>query len=154
MEIVQNDPMVILDGAHNPEKMKAAYELIKNYYGTKRCIVVMSLKSDKAAEDILPPVMELAETLFLTKFRVKGLWEPFAAEELAALAQKIRSDLDIRIISDPIVAVQQALAEAEPDDLILVTGSLYLVGDVRQYWYPVDDLLAQAEKGLKGSLTP
>jgi len=154
MEIVQNDPVVILDGAHNPEKMKAAYKAVKNHYRSRRCLVVLSLKSDKAAEDILPPVIDLAETLFITKFHVKGLWNPYDPAELAALAKEIAPDLDVRIVPEPIVAVQQALAEAEPDDLVLVTGSLYLVGDIRQHWYPIDELITQAEKGLKGSLTP
>ena len=41
--------------------------------------------------------------------------------------------------------VQQAFALAHPDDLIWVTGSLYLIGDIREYWFPSAELLLQAE---------
>jgi dihydrofolate synthase/folylpolyglutamate synthase len=38
------------------------------------------------------------------------------------------------VVSDPIMAFERALELASPDDVIFVTGSLYLVGDLRRYW--------------------
>lgn len=153
MEIIQTAPVVILDGAHNPEKMQASSRAINGYYAGKRRLVVLSLKSDKAAGDVLPFVVDEADLLIVTKFHLKGLWTPMEPETLAGLSAELNPALDIRIQSDPIPALKMALAEARPDDLIWVTGSLYLVGNIREYWYPSADLIAQAEKGLAGSLT-
>jgi dihydrofolate synthase/folylpolyglutamate synthase len=153
MEIIQTAPTVILDGAHNPEKMKASNQAIDDYFGNKCRLVVLSLKSDKAASDVLPYIVNGADLLILTKFHLAGLWEPMNPETLAQLSTRVVPDLDIRIEPDPILAFEQALLEAKPDDIIWVTGSLYLVGNIREYWYPSTDLIAQAENGLAGSLT-
>ena len=51
MEVVQQNPTVILDGAHNPDKMEAASQAPHDCYEGKRRIVVLSLKSDKAADE-------------------------------------------------------------------------------------------------------
>lgn len=153
MEVMQARPTVILDGAHNPDKMKAVAHTVNKEYSHKRRIVLFSLKSGKDARRILPYVVNGSDPLILTAFRVKGLWEPVALQTLAALARELRPELEIRLISDPIEAIAHALSAARPEDLVWVTGSLYLVGDVREYWYPSEKLIAQAEKGLSGSLT-
>ena len=44
-------------------------------------------------------------------------------------------------------ALERTLAEAGEDELILTTGSLYLVGEARGYWYPTADLLRDSELG-------
>ncbi len=146
MECVQQSPTVILDGAHNPDKIQAAANAINRYYADKRRIVVLSLKNDKAYYDILPHVLTKASVLIITAFEDKGLWKPFEPEILAQAASEIAPNLDIRIEPDPIQAIKQALLEAKPDDLVWVTGSLYLVGDIREYWYPMDQLIIQAEQ--------
>lgn len=152
MEIVQNNPVVVLDGAHNPEKMKAARQIMAADYQDKSCTIVLALKSDKAAEDVLPYALRNAKTLILTEFVVKGLWTPLPPETLAELSKTIAPEVDIYIEPDPILAVEKALTLTGPNDLVWITGSLYLVGDVRDYWYPSAKLLEQAEAGLPGSL--
>ncbi len=152
MEVVQRDPTVILDGAHNPEKMKAVCQLVEQNYHNQPKIVVLALKSDKAAEDVLPSVLKGTKKLILTHFLIKGLWEPMDAQYLAELSRQIAPDVDIQVIVDPLEAIEQAVTQAEIDDLILVTGSLYLVGDVREYWYPSAELIDQAEHGIAGAL--
>lgn len=154
MEVMQQNPLVILDGAHNPEKMKAAQEIINTDYADKERIVVLSLKSDKVAEDVLPFALKGVKTLILTEFLVKGLWEPMSPQTLAGLSKDLHPNLEIQIVPDPLEAIQLALSLAAPDDLVWVTGSLYLVGDIREYWYPTPRLLKEAEKYLSGALTP
>jgi dihydrofolate synthase/folylpolyglutamate synthase len=146
MECAQQNPTVILDGAHNSDKIRAAADAIDKLYANKRRILVLSLKADKAYHDILPYLLTSGSVLIVTAFRVKGLWEPLNPETLAQAASEIMPNLDIRIEPDPTQAIKQALSEATPDDLVWVTGSLYLVGDVREYWYPSDRLIVQAEQ--------
>lgn len=146
MEIVQQQPTVILDGAHNPDKMQAAAQAIVANYTRQRKIVVLALKSDKAYKDILPYIVSSVDVLLVTTFTTKGLWEPIDPNILAMAAREMSSDLDVRIVSDPLQAVESALAIATRDDVVWITGSLYLIGDVREYWYPYNELLLQAEQ--------
>jgi len=146
MERVQQKPAVILDGAHNPDKIRAASDVINKYYANRRKIVVLSLKSDKAYREVLPYVLENTSVLIVTAFSVKGLWEPYKPEILAQAASELFPQLDIRVESNPIDAIKQALGEAKTDDLVWVTGSLYLVGDIREYWYPSEDIISQTEQ--------
>lgn len=145
-ERVQENPTVILDGAHNPDKMHAATDSITKYYANKRKIVVLSLKSDKPYHDILPYVLENASILIITAFRGKGTLEPYNPDILAQAASDFFPNLDIRVKANPIDAIKLALAEAKSEDLVLVTGSLYLIGDVREYWHSSDELIIQAEQ--------
>lgn len=153
VEVMQTNPTVILDGAHNPEKMRASQQAINKYYGDKRRVTVLSLKSDKAARDVLAHVLADTDMLITTEFKVsKSLWKSTDAESLARLAAEMAPNLEIRVVSNPMLAFQNALDLAGPDDLVWVTGSFYLVGNVREYWYPARELLAQAETGLSGAL--
>ncbi len=111
-------------------------QLIEQNYHDQLKIVVLALKSDKAAEDVLPFALEGTKKLILTHFVVKGLWEPIDAQYLAELSKQIAPDVDIQVIADPLKAIDQAVTQAAPDDLILVTGSLYLVDDLPECWYP------------------
>jgi dihydrofolate synthase/folylpolyglutamate synthase len=144
MEIIQNNPTVVLDGAHNPDKMSAASKAVAKYFPNKERIVVFALKSGKAYPDVLPFVVENTKTLIITTFSTE-LWHPFDPAILAKAAKRLNPDLDISIEPDPIQAIQLALSIANKEDLIWVTGSLYLVGNVRNYWYPMEVLINQNE---------
>jgi folylpolyglutamate synthase/dihydropteroate synthase len=133
--------------------MHASRQAIDKHFADKRRIVVLSLKSDKAAEEILTNVMSDTDLLIITEFRVeKSLWQAMEASRVAQLAATMAPELSIRVIPDPVLAFNEALSEAGADDLIWVTGSFYLVGNVREFWYPSPVLIAEAENGLSGAL--
>lgn len=145
LEIVQESPTVLLDGAHNPDKLRTALQLIDTSYAGKRCLLLLALKADKDVDALLPPLLERADQVIVTAFRSKHGWEPLEPQALADLAAAHAPQLNIRIVPDPLEAIRLALNTATPDDLVWVTGSLYLVGDVREHWYPAARLLAEAE---------
>ncbi len=147
MEKVQDRPIVILDGAHNPDKMAAAAQAMDALYPEQRRVIVLGLKSDKAVDDVLPLALARAAALVATQFEVKGLWSPIPAADLAAHAQALFPDLSVTVEPDPRQAARQALALAGPDDVVWVTGSLYLVGDVREEWVSAESLILQFEAG-------
>ena len=146
MEIMQQNPLVLLDGAHNPDKIRGAAELMANTTANQRVITVIGLKAGKAATDILPPALELSDIIIMTSFGIKGLWSAVPAQELAELAKEIDPEKSIQIIDEPITAVKAALSLAEVNDVVWITGSLYLVGDAREYWHPSSDILYQLEQ--------
>lgn len=145
LEKMQERPIVILDGAHNPDKMAAAAQAMAALYPEQRRVVVLGLKSDKAVRDVLPLALPGAAALVATQFEVKGLWTPIPAAELAAQAQALFPDLPILIETDARQATRRAIALAGLDAVVWVTGSLYLVGDVREEWVSAESLIQSAE---------
>lgn len=145
MELLQTEPFVILDGAHNVDKMESASLTINRLFEDKEKIVVFALKKDKPPEDILSYLTVNTKIIVLTKFDDKGLWEPIPPEELAEITQSIAPKIPCLVIHDPIEAVKYALSMADMNDLVWITGSLYLAGNVREYWYPSEDLIIAAE---------
>jgi len=140
MEIVQRDPLVVLDGAHNPEKMESflrgAAELGD---ARKRILVLGSLDGHDyltVAGIIAPFADEVIVTAPSAQERSSGSTE--------AIAEVVRhSGKPVEVIAEPREAIDAALKRADPTDHILVTGSLYLVGAVRERWYPSDAIVLQ-----------
>jgi dihydrofolate synthase/folylpolyglutamate synthase len=145
-EIVQSHPTVVLDGAHNADKMRSAVVSLVNRFPHRRIIAVLSLKSDKSLDDILPPLLTISAGLVCTEFRLSDLWEARSARDIANAAQLLQPDLDIKVVRDPIDAVRTAMGEASGEDVVVVTGSLYLVGNVRDLWYPRAQILQALEE--------
>ena len=145
VEQVQSEPMVLLDGAHNPDKIRGAVSILKSKKKNQKLFTILGLKAGKAATDIVPPVAKLTDVLVVTKFEPKGLWDGVDPAELAKIAAEVRPDLPIKIIEKPLDALQTVLAKAEKQDMIWITGSLYLVGDMREHWFPMQQLLEELE---------
>lgn len=142
LEVVQKNPLVLLDGAHNPDKMQALADALSLYKPKKR-IGVISFKRGKNSEQMLTTLLPCLDYLILTEFSVtvhEGQKWSIPAEDLARIVEK-SIHLPYEIETNAIKAVQRALALAEKEDMVLVTGSLYLVGEVRNIWYPQKSLL-------------
>ena len=67
-------------------------------------------------------------------------------EQLAEAILKVDPDADVIEADDVLGGMQAALAAAEADEIILVTGSLYMIGDARGHWFPTEQLLYDLEK--------
>lgn len=152
MEVIQSEPTVILDGAHNPDKMQAAAESLA--FTDARVIMVLGMKAGKDVDEVLLHALPLASEVVTTEFRVKGIWEAVSAETLTQTALTIAPNLTVHSEPDPTKAIEKALALANPADIIWVTGSLYLVGDVREYWYGWEEMVVSVENHLANNLIP
>jgi dihydrofolate synthase/folylpolyglutamate synthase len=140
-EVVQQHPRVILDGAHNPDKIRGAADTVARTAG--RRIAVVALKAGKDAGSILPIVDQHVDHVILTRFRDKGLWTCVPPEEMRAILPHAE------VIEDPDEAVSAAIDQAGAADTVWITGSLYLIGDVRQRWFPIAARLAALERDAK-----
>lgn len=145
VEQMQVEPMVLLDGAHNPDKIQGAVSILEKKKQGQKLFTILGLKAGKAATDIVPPVVALSDELIVTRFEPKGLWEGVDPVELANIAREHQPDMPIQVIEGPIEALKSTLKKADKHDLIWVTGSLYLVGDMREYWFPMHELLEELE---------
>jgi len=127
LEAIREEPLVLLDGAHNPAAARALARFLDECFTGKRVILVYGAMRDKA-------VPEIAEVLF-PKAGLVVLTQP---EQFRAAAPETVRDLTGHLNSNIVIepeleaALACALATAEPDDVILVTGSLFLVGDAKR----------------------
>jgi dihydrofolate synthase/folylpolyglutamate synthase len=141
LEIIPAQPKVLLDGAHNQDKLRGLAQFIRPIRRQTRGRVIMlfgALESRNAAE-LVAEVVDVADTVIVTEPQVYGK-PSHTASELARFfpAGKVHS-----CESDPNIALKTALALSQPDDLLVITGSLYLVGQLRGHWYPADEVLLQ-----------
>ena len=124
MEIVAHDPVVMLDGAHNPHGSAALGAALEEEFPTTRWRLVLGVMRDKDLAGMLAPL----------EGRIVGVESVAADIDRAAppegIADVARRSLGVPARAHP--SVEAALAAArESGDPILVAGSLYLVGEVR-----------------------
>jgi len=125
MEVVSADPPVMLDGAHNPEGTAALAAALAEEFPTTRWTIVLGAMSDKD----LPAMLRLLKPAASSLHACRAADSPRArsADEVAALAAEI--------MGVPVWAhdsVSEAVAAArEAGEPVLVTGSLYVVGEAR-----------------------
>jgi dihydrofolate synthase/folylpolyglutamate synthase len=146
LELVQEAPRVYLDGAHNPQKVAAlAGELPRMHgNGQGRLIAVLGALEAKDQSAIVAGIAAHADVLVLTRPYVFA--KPGAdPSRLAGFARSAGFTGELHEIEKPLEAVDLAIGLADParGDTVLVTGSLYLVGNVRERWYPSAEIVRQ-----------
>jgi len=129
LEKLHSHPDVYLDGAHNPS---AARELAifweQNFAGRKIWLLYGALR-DKAVDEFAGALFPLAAEVIFTEPRTS---RAISAAHLAEIASYLA--VHSTVIVDAGDALEHALTQAASDDVIFITGSLYLVGQLRQYW--------------------
>jgi len=128
-EVLAENPTLVIDGAHNPEAAQRLAETLE-LFEYERLLLVTGILKDKEVKDFYRPLLPLADQLFVTKPD-----SPRAAsvDDVVRIIQTMDQQVQADQIEDWRKAVNQALALANPNDMILVTGSLYLVSDARKY---------------------
>ncbi|MCX6013910.1 MAG: Mur ligase family protein, partial [Chloroflexi bacterium] len=145
MEIIQHLPTVILDIAHNPPKMQALVDSIKLFHPGKRITFILGMLSMKDVSSTIKVLLPVANKIFFAPVFVSGkLCVP--VKQLAEIVGKIDSTIQTVQCENVKDAINRALVYSKKDDLIIITGSLYMVGEARNYWMPAEKLLAGAEE--------
>ncbi|MEJ2670704.1 MAG: bifunctional folylpolyglutamate synthase/dihydrofolate synthase [Deltaproteobacteria bacterium] len=128
LEQLAQDPRILLDGAHNPAAALTLAQNLKRAPRNGRLILVMGIMADKDVDAILARLLPLAQTVIFTQ---PQYFRAATTTELARRAQPY----GLQILQSPRVAaaVRQAQSLAGPDDNIVITGSLYTVGEAKEY---------------------
>jgi dihydrofolate synthase/folylpolyglutamate synthase len=117
---------VVLDGAHNPQGAQALGAALKQLWPGRRIHLVFGALAEKDVAGLIDPVFPLAASATLAAPRNPRARDPAA---LAAQAQRLVPDLSVA--ASVTAALDQALARASTGDLVVVYGSLYVVGEAR-----------------------
>ena len=127
MEILGKNPVILLDGGHNEDCALALRNVIRdNFYG-KKIIMVSSIMADKDYDTYLSNVAPFANEFIATKADVPRALESDKLKEDAS--RYCNNCIEIK---NPAQAVAFALDNAEIDDIIIICGSFYLAGEVRE----------------------
>lgn len=137
-ETIQKNPTVILDGAHSPAKIKDTVERIKKF--KKRVHVIFGCTITKDAPEMVALLAPVIETFTTTRFPIMARKAANPAE-LLALAPRTRQSSYHLEWKDALGAV---MAKAKKDDIVLVTGSLYLAGDIRKHWISESSIIERS----------
>jgi len=126
LETVARHPMILLDGAHNVEGARVLRKYAAEFLKLPLTLVfaVMRDKEISALADILFP---LADKILVTRFPYYRAATP---KEIIQKSLKYRPRL--HIAADPETALQQAVRFAGRDGVVLVAGSLFLVGEIKK----------------------
>ncbi|MBI2877796.1 MAG: bifunctional folylpolyglutamate synthase/dihydrofolate synthase [Candidatus Tectomicrobia bacterium] len=125
IEILSHDPLVIVDGAHNPAAISALQDALEELFPSKRKIMVFGVLKDKDYAKMLATLAPWAEKLVLTRPPIdRGADPTHVAEKLGLNFQQKGV-----IIKDAPAALDYARQCASAGDLVCVTGSLYLVAE-------------------------
>ena len=130
-EIMQVDPLVILDGAHNNDKLGNLVDFIKTLK-YKKLHLILGLAADKNYQIALRQILPLTNKLYITRFLIIHR-KTADLRRLASDCKKIKN-ITTQIFHDPEQALTTALKNAHKDDLIIVAGSFFLAGELRKHW--------------------
>jgi dihydrofolate synthase/folylpolyglutamate synthase len=128
MEVLSRSPLVVADGAHNAHSMASLLESLPRYFSYQRLILVSGFSRDKSVSDMVRLLVRCSPVVFATRSRHPRSLPP------RNLAEQFRAQGAAQVTETNTVAeaVAQALALAQPGDLVLGTGSLFVAAEVRE----------------------
>ena len=128
LQILSREPMLVVDGAHNAYSMSKLVKAIKKLFHFNKCFVIFGTSCDK---DILGMAKELKS--FTDNIITASSSHPRAASSSTVAREFAKLDIKVDIIENVSTALSKALAVAQKTDLILVTGSLFVVAEAMDY---------------------
>lgn len=138
-EHVSSTPEIILDGAHNVNKVEYTVEKIRTSHHD-RLHVVFGTGETKDAVGMIDVIAQVADSITLCPV-VTSMGKSFSMKRLYNHLKSYYPHISTHLFIDPRDALAHARALAHQDDTILVTGSLYLTGELRKQWYPESYIL-------------
>jgi dihydrofolate synthase/folylpolyglutamate synthase len=138
MEVLQRHPLVIADGAHNADSMARLREAIRSYVPFKRVILVFGASGGKKLAEMVSELALLNPTVLAAKSR-----HPRNVQTSQVAGIFSGHGLTVSQFENIRTAMSQALEMADEEDLVLVTGSLFVAAEAREFL-----------KGISGEVYP
>ena len=126
MEIVSFEPIILLDGAHNIDGIKSLKKTLKDDFVYERLNLVFGILSDKNVQEMLDIITPIADTIILTKSHNNRACSPSKLKEMI-------TERDVVVMDEISKAIDYAKKISNKQDLICITGSLFTVGESKDY---------------------
>lgn len=127
LEMLKSKPMVVIDGAHNIDGITSLKNSINTYFKYNKLVLIMGILSDKQVENmvkIITPEASNIITVTPPSYRAEN------SSELVEIIKKYNPNCEA--IENYKEAYEKALSYADEDDLVLICGSLYMIGEMRK----------------------
>ncbi len=126
-ELLSEKPMIILDGAHNPDGISALKKAVEKYNPKKSAILILGMLSDKDSESSIKILKGVFDTVFTVPVNnPRTLGSKTLAQKCLPYFKEVRAFEDVH------KALLNAVSSAEKNDsLLVIAGSLYLAGEIR-----------------------
>ena len=129
LERLQTRPDVYLDGAHNPGAARELAAFLQQNFTARKIYLIYGAMRDKAVDEVAGLLFPHAYEVVFTQ---PGTPRAVSAAQLAEMAGDHAARFSV--VPDAEHALEAVLAKARPEDAIFITGSLYLVGELRRAW--------------------
>jgi dihydrofolate synthase/folylpolyglutamate synthase len=127
MEVMNKKPLVVIDGAHNIDGIEKLTESIDMYFNYNKIILILGILADKQVEEMIKTIVpKVDRVITVTPHSDRAE----LSKELKVQVEKYTNNCES--IEDYEEAYKKALSYCGEDDLLLVSGSLYMVGDMRR----------------------
>ena len=127
MEIVGFEPIVFLDGAHNIAAMQYLRNTLVNDFVYEKLIIVIGILADKNVLEMLDIITPISDIIVVTKSQNKRACDPLKLKDMIDKKEAVIKD-------DIISAIDYAKKVVSKRDLICITGSLFTVGEAKDYF--------------------
>jgi dihydrofolate synthase/folylpolyglutamate synthase len=131
MEVFPAHPTVVFDIAHNPEKASHLAASLAELYPSRRLHYVVAIGEDKDAREIISALASGPVSFTFTSFTTEGR-KPAKPQKLALIAETVGRWG--RVIQHPVDALEAARRTAGSQDIVVVTGSTFVVAELRDWW--------------------
>lgn len=127
LETMKREPLLVIDGAHNIQGIRSLKRNVEKYFKYKNMYLLLGILADKQVEEMVKEITPMAK-------KVYALTPHSDRAELSKDLKKVIDKYNTNCISLESYneALELAISEADEDDLILVSGSLYMIGDMRK----------------------
>jgi len=131
MEIIAEDPTILLDGAHNPAGMKMLKKTLKEDFEYERLILIVGILEDKDIQRMLTTIVPVSDVVIVTKSKNARACEPTALKDRI---KEIGYAKGLFVEKSLPKAIDHAKVMAGKKDVVCISGSLFTVGEARSYF--------------------
>jgi dihydrofolate synthase/folylpolyglutamate synthase len=124
LQILSRHPLLVVDGAHNPDSAQKLKQSLERYFNFDRAILVIGVSCDKDIAGIVSELAPLFGKVIVTRSR-----HPRAMAPPPIVAEFARHGAEVEVAEDVSIALTLALGMAGARDLVCVAGSLFVVGE-------------------------
>ena len=135
LELVAQSPPIFIDSAHNPQAARALADSAEKLFPDKTIIIIAGIMGDKEIGGILDPLFRISGTLILTKAKYERAASPEKLRDTITALQQSGTELrpdSIHSTESVNEALDLAKSLCRKDTIILVTGSFYTTGEVKE----------------------
>lgn len=132
-QVLSMAPTVVVDGAHNPFSMQRLRETVQSYLSPRRTILVFGCSGDKDLDGMLSEIAPVVSMAIACASRHPRAVSPDGLQQAFRQA-----GMETEMAADVASALASARSQAADDDLILVTGSLFVVAEALEAWFGIE----------------